>query len=1248
MSRNSAPSENEASNRSAPRAETPKRLSSPNPNPVDPVESLGANSWLVDELYRQYLEFPSSVGDKWRDFFATYRGGNGHAAPAEARAATEALAPPAALPPASAPPSSASAPAAKRALASGIASRPSSEAVPPGAHPLRGASARIVENMERSLGVPTATSVREIPVRLLEENRRIINQALASANRGKVSFTHLIAWAAVRALKVHPNLMASYRSIDGAPHRFVPEHLHFGLAVDVERRDGSRSLLVPNVKSADTLDFAAFVAAYDDVVERARTNRVEPEDFAGTSVTLTNPGTLGTGHSVPRLMAGQGLILATGAIAYPAEFRSADPRAITALGISKVMTLTSTYDHRVIQGAESGMFLRTMEDLLSGGENFYEEVFASLGVPNEPMRANHDRNASFDVLPAAAGLLDKEARVLQLIHAYRVRGHLLARINPLSGATSSSPELELAHHGLTVWDLDREFSTGGLAGKPRATLREILEILRESYCGTIGIESMHIQEPEQKAWIRERVEGIPRTSWIDLDGKRRILDRLNSAEAFEKFLHTKYVGHKRFSLEGLEVLIPVLDVLFTRAAEAGLVESVLGMSHRGRLDVLTSILGMRYETISRTFDGHIDPNSLEGSGDVKYHLGAVGRHTLADGRSIGLTLASNPSHLEAVNPVVEGMVRAKQDRLEDARRFDVLPVLMHGDAAFAGQGVVAETLNLSMLKGYRTGGTIHIVTNNGIGFTTAPVDARSSTYCTDVARMVQAPIFHANGNDPEACVRVVELAFEFRQRFRKDVVLDLVGYRRHGHNEADEPSYTQPIMYRMIEKLPTVRELYTAALVERGDLGSAEAEEAMQDFRRKMDAAFEATRESRPPQPNLAKPAPVDEAVPSIATGVPRAVLDEILGIVSRGREGMSVHPKLERQLEARGRMLEENAVDWATGEALAFGSLLLDGVPVRLSGQDSRRGTFSQRHSVLVDYENGSEYVPLAHLREGQAPFLAIDSFLSEFAVLGFEFGYSTVAKDALVLWEAQFGDFANGAQIVIDQFVAASEEKWGQTSRLVLLLPHGHEGQGPEHSSARLERFLTLCANSNLRVVMPTTAAQYFHLLRRQVHQGPPKPLVVMAPKSLLRAPLAKSAASEFVDGSFRHVLDDIAPDREAARLILTSGKIAFDAIHARRAKKSTGVSIVRLEQLYPFPAAEILETLAGYPKATEVRWLQEEPLNMGAWNMIHNLLRPRLPEGVRLTVTGRTPNGSPATGSMTVHAAEQEALVQQALFG
>ncbi len=1208
----------------------------------DDAARFGPNAWLIEEKYRQFREFPESVGDSWKGFFGGgVRGGNGpeKAAPADAEELawrTPARAENAAggsrpSPPAGAPGTAGSA-AAPVAPAGG-------------AQALRGAAARVVENMERSLAVPTATSVREMPVRVLEENRRVANQDLA-AQGGKVSFTHLVAWAILRALAKHPAMTAAYAEIEGTPHRIVPEHIHLGIAVDVTRRDGSRGLLVPNIKEAERLSFREFLAAYDDVVRKARENRLAPDDFVGTTVTLTNPGTIGTAHSIPRLMAGQGLIVATGAIEYPPAFRSADPAALAMLGVSRVMTITSTYDHRVIQGAESGEFLRTMDGLLQGDESFYDDIFASLGVPLRPVRLVPDTSP---VGERGEGLVKKEAKVLELIRTYRVRGHLIAHVNPLSTDVPAHPELDPEHWGLTVWDLDREFYTGGLGGRDHMTLREILATLHGAYCRAIGLEYMHIQEPEEKEWLRERIEGgADRTDWIDDARKRRILDRLNAAEAFERFLHTKYVGHKRFSLEGAETLIPLLDRLFTCAADDGMTEAVIGMAHRGRLNVLANVMGVGMEKLFRTFEGDLDPDSLEGSGDVKYHLGAVGRHVAPDGSEVRLTLSSNPSHLEAVNPVVEGMARAKQDASGDTERGRVLPVLIHGDAAFAGQGVVAETLNLSDLKGYRTGGTVHVIVNNGIGFTTAPVDARSTVYPTDVARMVQAPIFHVNGNDPEACIRVIEIAFAYRQRFRRDVVVDMQCYRRHGHNEGDEPSFTQPIMYARIHEMKPVRLLYTEALVRRGDIREEEQEAALADFRARLENAFKSTRDSRPPTPVLPRDGVTDDAQPSPDTGVERAVLDEVLRAVASHPAEHRVHPKLKKVLEERGRMLESDSVDWATAEALAFGTLLREGVNVRLSGQDSRRGTFSQRHAVLIDQVTQDEYAPLAHVAERQGRFQAYDSLLSEFAVVGFDYGYSVEAKGDLVLWEAQFGDFANGAQIIIDQFISSAQEKWNQASGIVLLLPHGYEGQGPEHSSARLERFLTLCAKRNLRVAMPTTAAQYFHLLRRQVQQTPPKPLVVMTPKSLLRAPAAKSPAADFESGAFRLILDDPDPPSDPERLLLCSGKVAHDLLAFRKRHRVGGSVVARMEQLYPFPTDDLAALREKYPTARRIRWVQEEPSNMGAWNFVLEKLRERLPADVELTCVARPKGGSPATGSQAMHAVEQEILLQQAFLG
>ncbi len=1170
------------------------------------ASSFGPNIWLIDEMYRQFRENPESVAESWREFFSDYR-------PSSRLHRSEAAAPAEEL------------------------------ELPAGAELIRGGAARIVENMEHSLHVPTATSGRSMPVTLLVENRRLINQHLAHTLGGRLSFTHLIAWAVLQALKKIPVMAASFFEKDGASYRVSSEHVNLGIAVDVAKADGSRTLFVPNIKHAEALGFDIFFAEYNELLRRVHANRISPADFAGTTVTLTNPGMIGTMHSAPRLMEGQGLIIATGAIDFPPEYRSADPHTIAQLGISKVMSVIATYDHRIIQGAESGEFLHTIDLMLSGGMNFYDDVFASLKIPYHPIRLSADVNPAFE--RGTGGLIDKNAGVLQLINMYRVRGHLQAHLNPLSDEPFTPAELDPGRYGLSLWDLDREFVTGGLSGKPRSSLREILDILRDAYCRTIGVEYMFIQEPAQKSWIQQRVEGVLRESWTTPEIKRRILEKLNASEAFEKFLHTKYVGHKRFSLEGAETLIPMLDDLLSQAAESGIEEAVMGMAHRGRLNVLANIIGKSYQKIFREFEGDIDPDSRLGSGDVKYHLGASGVHTSPGGRSISLTLASNPSHLEAVDPVVEGMTRAKQDLRGDTENAKVLPILIHGDAAFAGQGVVAETLNLSALSGYCTGGTVHIVVNNGIGFTTATVDARSSVYATDIAKMVQAPIFHVNGDDPEACNRVIELAFAFRQEFQKDVVVDMICYRRHGHSEGDEPSYTQPLMYASIDQKRSVRKLYTEALVNGGDLTLAEAEAALEDFHERLETAFKVTHDSAPPLAYVPREAGVEAHEPEIATGVDREILDEIVQGLTNVPAGFEVHPKLTRQIDARRGVLSNNAVDWATAEALAFGSLLLEGTPVRLSGQDSRRGTFSQRHSVLVDYRDGAVDMPLNHIRPEQAHFMSYDSLLSEYAVLGFEYGYSVAWKKALVLWEAQFGDFMNGAQIIIDQFIAAAEDKWGQTSRLVMLLPHGYEGQGPEHSSARIERFLTLCSGDNLQVCVPSSAAQYFHLLRRQIHSTVPKPLILVTVKSLLRAEPAKSPTSDFVGGGFMAALDDPAPPPHVKRLLLCSGKVAHELLDFRRKHANSDTVIIRIEQLYPFPERILSNLFTRYPDAADIRWVQEEPGNMGAWNYIRPRIKEILPSIKSVRYIGRMPSASPATGSQRMHLAEQEMLIQQA---
>jgi 2-oxoglutarate dehydrogenase E1 component len=1185
------------------------------------IDDLGPNAGLVDEMYRLYRQDPNAVSAGWRDFFADYRP-QGVPAPPPVAPQPEPAAPAAA--PAPAPPPR----------------DPHSPVVLEGdtPEPLRGAPARIVANMEASLTVPTATSVRAVPAKLLEVNRQILNNHLArDSRRGKVSFTHLIGFAVVRALRRVPRMNSGFGVVDGSPSVVRHGHVNLGLAIDQQKADGTRTLVVPNVKHADTLDFAGFHASYEDLVRRARTNQLAPDDLAGTTVSITNPGMIGTMHSVPRLMPGQGVIVGVGAIAYPPEYEGADPQTLAQIGVSKIVTITSTYDHRIIQGAESGEFLAAIHDLLLGADGFYDEIFASFGVPYEPARWSTDRHP----LEGSVDAQQKVLAVQQLVNMYRVRGHLIANLDPLAlEEPRTHEELDPNHWGLTIWDLDREFPTGGLAGRATMKLRDILGVLRDAYARTIGVEYMHIQEPDQKAWIQQHVEGV--RSEVSAGDQRRILAALNGAEAFERFLHTKYLGQKRFSLEGAETLIPILEFLLDAAADAGFEEVVMGMAHRGRLNVLTNVVGKSYAQIFREFEGELDPNVPQGSGDVKYHVGATGKFTSAAGATIGVTLAANPSHLEAVDPVVEGMARAKQDRRGDTAHERVLPVLVHGDAAFAGQGVVSETLNLSELPGYDVGGTVHVVVNNQVGFTTPPGFARSTVYATDIAKAVQAPVFHVNGDDPEAAVRVIRLAFAFRNAFKKDVVVDMVCYRRYGHNEGDEPAFTQPRMYALIAQRRSVRKLYTELLVNRGDFTLEEAERALEDFRARLEDAFDETKTSERPAPVVTR-AVVEASPVPVDTAVPRERLERITDALTTFPEGFEPHPKLARQLGGRRAQFDSDRVDWAFAEALAFGSLLLEGTPVRVAGQDTRRGTFSQRHATVVDHRTEHEYTPLAHLGPDAAPFMIYDSVLSEFAAVGFEYGYSVADPDALVCWEAQFGDFANGAQVIIDQFVVAAEDKWGQRSGLVLLLPHGFEGQGPEHSSARLERFLVLAAADNMRVVAPTTAAQYFHVLRRQMHDRSRKPLVVMTPKRYLRVPATVSPVAAFTSGGFVPVLRDPNPPADPDRIVCCSGKFAFELL-ARRDALGAPVEIVRIEQLYPWPAADVAAVLQRAPRA-EVVWAQEEPGNMGARYFARRRIED-LAGGRTVGVTARAPSPSPATGSSTVHDAEQQALLADAV--
>ncbi|HWG94371.1 MAG TPA: multifunctional oxoglutarate decarboxylase/oxoglutarate dehydrogenase thiamine pyrophosphate-binding subunit/dihydrolipoyllysine-residue succinyltransferase subunit, partial [Mycobacteriales bacterium] len=1107
--------------------------------------------------------------------------------------------------------------------------------------PLRGAAARVVANMESSLAVPTATSVRSVPAKLLADNRIVINSHLKRSRGGKVSFTHLIGYALVRALADVPVMNNSYAEVDGKPVVVSPEHVGLGLAIDLQNSNGTRSLVVAAIKEADTMDFAAYWAAYEDIVRRARAGKLTTEDFQGTTISLTNPGGIGTEHSVPRLMQGAGAIIGVGAMEYPAEFQGMSEETLARLAVSKTITLTSTYDHRIIQGAQSGEFLRRMHQLLLGEDGFYDDVFRALRIPYVPVRWVPDQQASHE------GDLDKATRVNELIHAYRVRGHLMADTDPLEFKVRSHPDLDVVNHGLSLWDLDREFPVGGFAGRKTMKLRSVLGVLRDSYCRTVGVEYMHIQDPAERRWLQERLE--KKAEQPDREQQLHVLKRLNAAEAFESFLQTKYVGQKRFSLEGGESLIPLLDGVLQRAADEGLDEVAIAMPHRGRLNVLANIVGKSYAQIFREFEGNIDPRTAHGSGDVKYHLGAEGSYTSPAGGTVAVSLQANPSHLETVNPVLEGVVRAKQDMINKGEQgFTVLPVLLHGDAAFAGQGIVMETLQMAQLRGYRTGGTVHVVVNNQVGFTTGPHSARSSVYATDVAKTVQAPIFHVNGDDPEACVRVAQLAFEYRQAFKKDVVLDMVCYRRRGHSEVDEPSFTQPLMYDTIEAKRSVRKIYTENLIGRGDITVEEAEAALRDYQEQLEKVFQGTRDASSAEPM--SPEPPATGVDDLHTAIPMEVVKQVADSQVTLPEGFTPHPRLLPQLQKRAKMIDDATIDWAMGETLAFGSLLLEGHPVRLAGQDARRGTFGHRHAVIVDRTNGAEHTPLANLSEDQAPYYVYDSLLSEYAAMGFEYGYSVARPDALVLWEAQFGDFVNVAMAMVDEFIAAGEAKWGQRSSVVLLLPHGYEGQGPDHSSARLERFLQLCAEDNIVVAAPTTPANYFHLLRKQALQSHKRPLVVMSPKSMLRLRAAASSVEEFTDRGFTPVFgerDDLDP-AGVRRVVLTTGKVHYDLLAARRKAERSDVALVRVEQLYPLPGEEIADALAAFPNAQDVVWCQEEPANQGAWAYMALNLPDHLPEGRRLRRISRSAASSPAAGSSKVHEAEQAALVQAVFEG
>ncbi|HJR51460.1 MAG TPA: multifunctional oxoglutarate decarboxylase/oxoglutarate dehydrogenase thiamine pyrophosphate-binding subunit/dihydrolipoyllysine-residue succinyltransferase subunit [Gemmatimonadales bacterium] len=1222
-------------------------------NFVDPNVFETANAGFAQAMYEEFLRDPAAVGPEWRKLFesgvvgekpspngqAVGRSG-GQAAvgtPAESEGVTLHAHPDA-------------------------TARPPDRPTAPGASPVKGPAAKLVANMEQSLTVPTATTFRVVPVGVLEERRRRLNGALQTAGRrDKISFTHLIAWALVQATKQHPVMGHTLIKQDGTPYRVQPEGIGLGLAVDVQRKDGSRGLVVPVIQRAETMDFAAFHAAYEAAVDKARNNRLMPDDFAGATMTLTNPGGLGTVASVPRLMAGQGSIIAVGAIGYPVEFSAVPEERLREFGISKVMTVTSTYDHRVIQGAESGSFLATVEALLQGDQGFYELVEESLQLSDisyQVVKAAPAAKREEAAGPVAPEMLYHVAAAMALVKAFRMHGHLAAQLDPLGTPPIGDPALDPGPLGLSPEVMAAIPSKVLRIAVPGRTLAESLPYLQATYCGTMAYEIEHISTHEERVWLREKIESGAYRQPLPAEQRRALLRRLTEVEALEKFLHKAYLGQKRFSIEGVDMLVPMLDLTIERAAESGARDVVIGMAHRGRLNVLAHTVGRPYETIFAEFEGgrQVEGGQLTpegGTGDVKYHHGAEGAYVTSAGKAVTVSLAPNPSHLEFVSPVVDGRARAKQTQRRGREAHHdptaALPVTIHGDAAFAGQGVVAETLNLGALKGYRTGGTLHVITNNQVGFTTDMEDARSTRYASDLAKGFDIPIIHINADDAEACLSAVRLAMAYRDRFHQDVLIDLVGYRRHGHNEGDEPAYTQPVMYQRIRALPTVRERYARTLIEAGVLTEEESgREAEQAYQRLVDIqqAFKtSTGRTVTKEREVRLSGAGQEVETALAPEFIRSLNDQLLS----WPEGFTVHPKLGKQLERRRAALTEGGIDWAHAEALALASLLTEGVPLRLTGQDTERGTFSQRHLVLHDAKTGQSWAPIQKLPGALAPLELHNSPLSELATLGFEYGYSAAAPEVLVLWEAQFGDFINGAQVIVDQFLSAGLSKWGLTTRLTLLLPHGYEGQGPEHSSARLERFLQLAAEGNIRVANPTTPGQYFHLLRRQARRTRQRPLVIMTPKSLLRLPQANSSLEDLSTGTWRPVLDDPALQGDTSgvdRVVLCSGKVYYDLLTEAQKMGEGRPAIVRLEQLYSFPWSEMRAVLGRYGKLEELVWVQEEPRNMGAWTYVETKLHELAPKDVDVVYVGRPERASPAEGYPAAHAAEQGRIIREAL--
>jgi len=1124
--------------------------------------------------------------------------------------------------------------------------------------PIRGGDAVLARFMKESLEIPTATSFRTLEVDTLDRRRRQLNESLKTAQREmKVSFTHLIGYAIAVAVRSHPAMGHSFAEVDGKPHRIVHDYVNLGLAVDVQRKDGSRTLVVPVIKGADSMDFAQFREVYEDLIAKTRDGSMSPDDLQGANITLTNPGGIGTVASVPRLMPGQGTIVATGSIALPAGLRGLDKSRIAELGMSKVMTMTSTYDHRVIQGAESGAFLRRIEDLLQGADGFYEDVFRSFGLET-PAAPVAEPVATKPTAAPSEEMLAHVQAATSLVKAHRTHGHLAARLDPLGSEPVGDPALEPATVGLTQEVMEQIPAHILRIQVPGATLAEALPHLRETYCGTIAYEIEHISDHQQRVWLRNRIESGKYRRTLSPEEKKRVLSRLTDAEALEVYLHRAFIGAKSFSIEGLDALVPMLDESFGLAADAGVRDVFMGMAHRGRLNVLAHAVGRPYAEILAEFEGEKDIDVVTarprgGTGDVKYHQGATGTYMTDEGKEITVTLASNPSHLEFVDPVVEGRARAQQTERDKpaAEHFPrrALSLLIHGDAAFPGEGVVAETINLEALDGYSTGGVLHIIANNQIGFTTEPHESRSTRYASDLAKGFDIPIIHVNADDPEACIAAVRLALAYREEWRRGAVIDLIGYRRLGHNEADEPAYTQPRMYALIKQHPPVRKLYADALVAQGIIPADEPDRMLAAAKERLAEAHEDVKHQEGPPTGELQLDRTQSEEPD--TTYP---LDDLLAVnkqVFSAPEDFKVHPKLAPQRAKRAEIGPDDPVDWGQAEALAFGTLLTQGSPLRLTGQDSARGTFSQRHLVLVDVETGRKYAPLQHLDGAQASFEIHNSPLSEAAAMGFEYGYGVQAPDALVMWEAQFGDFVNAGQVAVDQFIVSGLAKWGETSRLTLLLPHGYEGAGPEHSSAREERFLTLAAEGNIRAANVSTPAQYFHLLRRQALVAKIRPLIVFTPKSLLRNQRSFSPLRELAEGSLRRVIDDpTTADRRAAvtRLLLCTGRIYYDITGHELYEGNKKVAVARVEMLYPFPREEIVELIASYPNLTEILWVQEEPKQMGARRFMFTRNRERelVPEGVKLDYVGREYRASPGEGYPAAHRLEQDRIVRESL--